>query len=490
MSIENVKVNNVAIPNGGAINLNTSTSAYATFSVTLTKLPSYTIGDCKLYIHSKSSVSGNIHEYFVANIFTSGFTESTTLHYGFDFLATDFNFNGGFLYAELVQNNSPGTKWTSNSIPVVKSPTYTITQDQTSNQCGSKTPVTFTVSSNAPNNTYQWSFGSSWLLNSSSTTSNTITLTPNTYPLGYINVTPTYNGGVQPYQIASVSLAPFTSTASITGSNCLCSNATYSITGLEAGQTVAWSLSDTNIASLSSTTGAQTTLTRVSHNGQLTIKAIITNPCGQTSDVTPKTVWVGAPSIPTKLTGPTTVSTGALVTYSATSQGASSYEWWLPYPYETVDTFDYFGQNWQKLTNASSSSSIRVFTGFAGNSGLIQVMGENECGFGGAKSLSVSHGASGGPIPRMANPTKNTKYKIYPNPSNDVVNIELSDQKIKGSTNSKIIAELFDLSGNQKKKVEIINNIATISVQGLIKGIYILKINIDGQIESHQVSVQ
>lgn len=226
-----------------------------------------------MYVRTYNS-SGTFRELFKQSSFTfapvsSSSTPATAYsNQNWDFNATDFDFSAGnYLVVTLQQNNSPGTKWTSNSIPVVKSPTYTITQDQTSNQCGSKTPVTFTVSSNAPNNTYQWSFGSSWLLNSSSTTSNTITLTPNTYPLGYINVTPTYNGVVQPYQIASVSLAPFTSTASITGSNCLCSNATYSITGLEAGQTVAWSLSDTNIASLSNTTGAQTTLTRVSHNG-------------------------------------------------------------------------------------------------------------------------------------------------------------------------------------------------------------------------------
>ncbi|TDE00459.1 T9SS type A sorting domain-containing protein [Flavobacterium sandaracinum] len=46
------------------------------------------------------------------------------------------------------------------------------------------------------------------------------------------------------------------------------------------------------------------------------------------------------------------------------------------------------------------------------------------------------------------------------------------------------------MMGHKKAKVEIKNNIATISVRGLPKGIYVLNINIDGQIEGHQVIVE
>lgn len=243
------------------------------------------------------------------------------------------------------------------------------------------------------------------------------------------------------------------------------------------------------LATLNNTTGTQATLTRVG-DGQVTLVATITNTCGQTIQKT-KTIYLGLPTSPTKLTGPSSVASGALVNYqSGGSIGATSYEWWLPYPYETVNTFDYFGQNWQKLTDASSSNSIRVFTGYAGNSGLIQVMGKNECGCGGAKMMSVSHGGSGGAIPRMANPVKNTKYKIYPNPSDDKVFVDLKEENDKPRKGIIITGELFDILGYSKGKVQIIDDKAVINVAGLPKGIYILKISIDSEIESHQIAVK
>lgn len=341
--------------------------------------------------------------------------------------------------------------------------------------------------------TYNWSV-SGWLKDgvpagSFTTTTNSVTLVPSSYPPSSVYVWPVLNGVTQTQRYSALSLASFTSLASISGNNSLCTNATYSITGLQAGQTVAWSLSDTNIATLNNTTNTQTTLTRVG-NGQVTLIATITNNCGQTIQKT-KTIYLGLPSLPTKLTGPSSVTSGALVNYqSGGSIGATSYEWWLPFPYETVNAFDYFGQNWQKLTDASSSSSIRVFTGYAGNSGLIQVMGKNECGCGGVKTISVSHGSSGGAIPRMANPAKNNKYKIYPNPSDDMVFVDLKEEDNNRQKTTIITGELFDIIGYSKGKVQIIDDKAVINVGGLPKGIYILKISIDSETESHQIVVQ
>lgn len=45
--------------------------------------------------------------------------------------------------------------------------------------------------------------------------------------------------------------------------------------------------------------------------------------------------------------------------------------------------------------------------------------------------------------------------------------------------------------GNLKSTVQIINNQATFSVQGLNTGVYLLKIYIDGQeTETHNIAVQ
>jgi hypothetical protein len=46
------------------------------------------------------------------------------------------------------------------------------------------------------------------------------------------------------------------------------------------------------------------------------------------------------------------------------------------------------------------------------------------------------------------------------------------------------------LNGQEKRNVTVVNNTATINVNNLKKGIYILKISIDDAIESHQVIVE
>ena len=53
-----------------------------------------------------------------------------------------------------------------------------------------------------------------------------------------------------------------------------------------------------------------------------------------------------------------------------------------------------------------------------------------------------------------------------------------------------IIAELYNLMGEIKSSVTIKNNVATINATSLPRGIYLLKINIDGVVETHQVGVE
>lgn len=275
----------------------------------------------------------------------------------------------------------------------------------------------------------------------------------------------------------------------ISGSNTICSgNSTYTV-NVPVGSIVTWSLSNSSVASLSNATGNQVTLNYL-NNGQVTLTASI-NPCGQTASIS-KSIWLGKPSAPASINGPSSVLHGALVRYTAgVSIGATSYEWWLPYPYETVAIFDHFGQNWQKTTNGSSDSSIQVFTGYAGNTGLVQVMGVNECGVGGAVWLNVQFSSDGGgAIARVPNPDDEKIFMIYPNPSNSVVHIELKDKKSELIVNSTITGELFDILGLTRGTIQISSNKATLDVRNLPKGVYILKIDINGQIESHQIAVK
>lgn len=83
-----------------------------------------------------------------------------------------------------------------------------------------------------------------------------------------------------------------------------------------------------------------------------------------------------------------------------------------------------------------------------------------------------------------------TTYMIYPNPSKDMVYIDLKDQNNLPEIKSKVYGELYDLMGNLKSNVEIVDHKAVFSVNGLNKGIYVLKIYINGNEESHQIAIE
>lgn len=276
----------------------------------------------------------------------------------------------------------------------------------------------------------------------------------------------------------------------LTGNGVICDtslNYAYTVSNLVSGTSITWSVSSTLLIVSSSNSNIVVKPISTTTTGAATITANVSG------IITTKTIWIGKPIGPKFIYGPSTVLTGALVSYSSSNaQGATSYDWWLPYPYDTVTVFDYFGQNWQKIANYSSTTSIQVFTGYAGTSGLVQVMAKNDCGCGPAKSMSVSHGSGGGSggggIPIAGLTDENTKYIIYPNPSNDIIYIDLKNQI--DAVSGIVIGELFNLQGVSQSKVQIINNKATVNVKNLPKGIYILKIHINDNVETHQVIIQ
>lgn len=81
-------------------------------------------------------------------------------------------------------------------------------------------------------------------------------------------------------------------------------------------------------------------------------------------------------------------------------------------------------------------------------------------------------------------------YKIYPNPSSQTLNISLADEKYRPVSSSFISAELYNIAGDLKSTVAIKNHTAQLDVSSLPLGVYVLRINVDGKIESHQVLVK
>jgi hypothetical protein len=81
-------------------------------------------------------------------------------------------------------------------------------------------------------------------------------------------------------------------------------------------------------------------------------------------------------------------------------------------------------------------------------------------------------------------------YTVYPNPAISILNISLSDENLILSKTAKISAILYDMNGQPKTHVSVINNSASLDVSKLEKGIYILKIDVNGNIEDHQVVIK
>lgn len=131
-----------------------------------------------------------------------------------------------------------------------------------------------------------------------------------------------------------------------------------------------------------------------------------------------KTFWVGTPGPSPLLQGPELVRTGSTVTYTADpAPGATSYQWYLPYPFDIQAPFDYTSTNWQVPPDAGRNT--QVFTGYGRYSGLVQVMGVNDCGAGDATMINVSHGNNG-------SGQQQAPVFPYPNASDDAFHLDFS----------------------------------------------------------------
>ncbi|MEZ4779822.1 MAG: T9SS type A sorting domain-containing protein, partial [Flavobacteriaceae bacterium] len=211
-----------------------------------------------------------------------------------------------------------------------------------------------------------------------------------------------------------------------------------------------------------------------SSNGPGYVKAIFPHQTIQ------KDVWLGKPGKPGGnngvLNGPTLVNTGATVTYNGgVSEGATSYTWWLPYPFDVVEIFDYLGPNWQVHPNTGRYG--QVFTGNAGIDGYVQLMGHNACGNGDAVMLYVEHGAGG------AGQNQTPVYP-YPNTADEAFNLDFSSYP-PGDYHITI----FDMYSNVYYDGISSNIEKTIVTENIPNGNYFLHIYIDNELTTYQLII-
>ena len=297
-----------------------------------------------------------------------------------------------------------------------------------------------------------------------------------------------------------LNIAPITTNCSfmcastqITGGNLLCTSATYSAP--IGGTFNNWTI--TQGASLVTLTGNGTpnvTLTALPDaSGAVTLSLTMGDNFAKCGNVTiTKTIWVGKPILE-DFSNSSFCQGGGQREQNSIQIGSGSplnnYQWIIC---EDPTISPCLNSTGVSIIGNSNQSKIYFNVPNTASGIPIFVRASNSCGW--SEWLDVSRYAENcnatDPGCIQCFRTTPNKYIIYPNPSNDIVNIDLRDENNLPEKGAVITGELFDIIGASKSKVEINNNKATFSVRGLNKGIYVLKIYINNQVESHQIAVE
>ena len=159
----------------------------------------------------------------------------------------------------------------------------------------------------------------------------------------------------------------------------------------------------------------------------------------------------------------------------------------------SLDIFNNNNWEWQRsnnliIINSSTDKNTRTICPMGPGFSSFKVRAKNACGW--SEWYEIPEFEITALPPGIFMKQSANTFTVFPNPSNDMVYIGLKDTTKKPEKETVITGELYDILGFSKTKVNIVNNKASFSVKGLNKGIYILKIYINNQVESHQISVE
>jgi|688.fasta_scaffold43719_3 hypothetical protein len=282
----------------------------------------------------------------------------------------------------------------------------------------------------------------------------------------------------------------------IIGLETLCNSGVYSA---PAGATsYQWQvLSGNNLVILSNATSQNATLTAIPSNGfgNVTIRVFLsgistTNGNLQNCGFLDKSIWVGFPQFNEFTFGNGLSQNVCIAPVDCLTPSLPSTEIYASFSGLSISELNNNSNwQWERNNNLIMLNSVRNRTTVCpleiGNSGF-KVRVRNACGW----SEWVDFPSFEITLCANNNRLSSTVYAIYPNPSNDNINVDLRNNEFKPIAENNVKGELFDLFGQSKGITNIINNKANISVQNLNKGVYVLKIYFDDKVESHQVIVQ
>lgn len=530
-----VTLRNVAPTSGGPtisqcgeINMGSNASITYSCEVYLEKPYQHALGATTLYIYLENSVTGSRNQLDLKSIPSSSFwgggsagsSQNFNSHMNFTLNASSINLTGDKVVAVL--DSGTGIEYFSCKYPIKRTisttPVFSLYPTSKTISCGATTTTTFSVNNanNTPGTvTYRWNVGSGWATTAGvpvngvlTTNTNTLALVPNSYPLSNISVLPILNGVYQSSLQCQVSISPFYSTGGIAGNASLCSGGSvYTMHSLLSNETVTWTVSDPMIAMINNATGNQVTITGIGQ-GDVLLIGTISNSCNQTV-IKKRKIGVGAPIVIAPNCGgliPTPIDQFP-IDNSACDLCRSNYFFADKNMIEAEATGGHnLTWEWEQLSTNFVWTTLQHRARFLPyNLGMIsfRVRAGNACGWSAW-------------VPQQINITQNCEdenqdnqnfriaensnfneratglsyFTAYPNPTTNVINLELINQAHTPNKKAIISAELFDFYGFSKAKINMADYKGQLNVSHFPKGKYILKISVDGKVESHQIVVE
>lgn len=487
IKVENLSNNGQPVNYCSTIDLGSNISSTISLWVNLRKPHAQTVGvsDLDIYI---IGTYGQRNSQFHVVIYESQWYQGDDTHpdtfmqyCSFIINSSDFNNSGGSLFGVFKSSGNIEYQTECNySIIKTLSPSFSLNPSNISIACGDTSSKTFSVSqANVPSGstvTYQWSYNG-WSGNVN-TSMSSITLSPtsgSSLPSN-VSVTPYINGVAKPTLTCLVSRAPLSTSATISGSDSICSPSTssnYSLTGVLAGQNVTWSSSNTAIATVSSN-GNNVTVNKQT-NGTFNLIATISNSCGQTTNIIKNIRFGGVPNFTYTLTSSYNYAFVNLTSTDATpiqQQGITSVIW-----KKTDSTNDGTG-------NGNGFSGIAHGPNY-GWSVTFLITATNLCG----TTTIEAYVDCAPPPPCDENPTLflvNDNNQITPKMVIEPCNSPPYPNTDKKSDDTSIQEiEIFDLMGMNVGT----SNSSSIDGTSLVKGIYVVRVKTNQGIFTNKIKI-
>tara|TARA_R110002012_G_scaffold263456_1_gene446209 strand:- start:35993 stop:37474 length:1482 start_codon:yes stop_codon:yes gene_type:complete len=490
-------ISGTPISNCGTIAFGTNATVRIQFTINLSKQQNQVVGTSNLFVYTIGS-SGSRIERSNTTIQPVNFVTNFQTSADITMSQTDFNNSGGTLFAVFKSSgNIEYQTACSYSITKTNPPSFTLSPTTLPLPCGDTSSRTFTVTpANIPSGavvTYQWSHNG-WSQLSATATSKTLQPNSGTTLPSSVIVTPFINGVSQGTRTSTVTRAPFTTTATISAANSLCSGTTtVSLANFPSGSSTDWSVTGGSLVSIVGQNNTSLVLQRNgSGSGEITISALISNACNQTITLS-KSMFVGSPQLSYDINEDLTICRGENTilnnTFIVNISGSNNQT--ILEAQKITNNHNLFVQGNEVIVSLMYTPPYNYIA--------FKVRVNNDCGFSDWLEyyVQIIENCSGGG-------GSQNNFAIFPSPADTELNITVNNVSSINSLEKRpiletlelqeipIIAGLYDFEGRLviQQQFSRLGDIQKIDVSDLKKGIYILKIIAKELEETHRIIIE